>query len=560
MVERFFRTLEKPVRGLHQAAYVLGGFALFSQLLALLRDRMLAGEFGVGATLDIYYTAFRIPDFLFATVASLLSLYAVLPSLTRFCEESEGKGVALVERLLLLFFAVIGFISLVLFIAAPRLVPLVAPGFDEASLADLTLLTRIILLQPILLGASNLLASLTQFKRRFILYAASPVLYNLGIIAGILLLYPQLGIAGLAWGVVLGAFLHLAVQVPSFFSMKAAQRTSYRIPMRVVGEILLLSFPRTLALAAGQITLFALIALASSLREGTVSVFTFSLNLQSVPLTIIGVSYSIAAFPTLAAAFARGHREEFALHIRSALRHLIFWSIPAAVLFIVLRAQIVRVILGYGAFDWEATRLTAAALAVLIVSLLAQGVTLLLTRGYYAAGKTLSPLIFAGVSVAASVTSAIVFLHVFQTHEGIRYFIESLLRIETIEGTEALMLALGYALGSILQAILLFIFFVREFSLDTSSLARSTLQSFAAAVGGGAAAYGVLAAVGSLVDINTFLGILSQGLAGGIVGGIVTFLLLLLLRNQELGEVLASLRKRTRQSAEVAAEPSELSS
>ena len=134
-------------------------------------------------------------------------------------------------------------------------------------------------------------------------------------------------------------------------------------------------------------------AIASTLEEGSVSIFNFSYNLQSVPIVIIGVSYSVAAFPSLIKFFSSGNREGFISQIGDAARVIIFWSLPITFLFIVLRAQIVRVLLGSGAFSWSDTRLTAAMLAIFAVSLIAQNLLPLLIRGYYAAGNTRRPLL-----------------------------------------------------------------------------------------------------------------------------------------------------------------------
>src|ERR1700690_116628 len=163
MMVRFFSAMGREVRGMHQAAYVLAAFALGSQVLALLRDRLLAASFGAGHTLDVYYAAFRIPDFLFATVASLLSLYALLPVLSRLQLEHPDLIISFLRRMLLGFFISLGVFSGMLFIHAPGLGPTGAPGVGSA---ELVMLTRILLLQPILLGASNVVASLTQLRHR----------------------------------------------------------------------------------------------------------------------------------------------------------------------------------------------------------------------------------------------------------------------------------------------------------------------------------------------------------------------------------------------------------
>ncbi len=538
-VKAFFSAMNIEVRGLHQAAYLLALFALLSQLLALVRDRLLAGNFGASHTLDVYYAAFRIPDLLFATVASLLSLYALLPVLARL--EAQGKGSAgFLSQILLIFFVVIGVLAAAIFMLAPALAPLVAPGIAEDNLV---VLMRILLLQPILLGASNILASLTQMRHRFVLYAVSPLLYNLGIIFGIVMLYPRMGLSGIAWGVVIGAAMHVALQVP-FFSSERTVPMPLREVLARLREVLTLSIPRTLALSMGQISLLILTAMASFLAPGSIAIFMFAFNLQAVPLAIIGVSYSVAAFPTLSRLHASGEKGEFLRHVEAALRHMLFWAIPATVFVIVLRAQLVRAILGSGSFDWEATRLTAAALALFVVSLCAQSIALLVARGYYAAGRTARPLIFALLSTTTAVLSAAFFSTLFHASPLWRNFLESLLRVADIPGTTVLMLALGYCLGALLQAAFGLYYFSRDFSFPLGGLRKLAFESFGAALIGGAVAYAVLDFTGDRIDINTVTGIVSQGLLGGVSGLIVTATTLALLQNRELVEAYGALRKR----------------
>ncbi|MSR70509.1 hypothetical protein EXS62_00480 [Candidatus Kaiserbacteria bacterium] len=540
MVRAFLSAMGLEVRGMHQAAYLLAAFALLSQLLALVRDRLFAASFGASSTLDVYYAAFRVPDLLFATIASLLSLYALLPILSRLQEEGRG-ATAFLDKALVVFFCAMGVVAAALWLVMPALAPLIAPGLDHSQLV---LLARILLLQPIFLGASNIVASLTQLRHRFVLYAVSPLLYNLGIIFGVLALYPRMGLAGLGWGVVAGAVLHLAVQLPFYTKEERGARIRTGEALRYVREVLVLSVPRTLALGAGQFSLLILTAMASFLAPGSIAVFTFAFNLQAVPLAIIGVSYSVAAFPTLSRLHAAGERDEFIKHIEAALRHMLFWAIPATVFVIVLRAQLVRTILGAGMFDWEATRLVAAALALFIVSLSAQSVTLLVARGYYAAGRVARPLLFATLSVLVAVVSASILTAAFHSHALLRDFLESLLRVGDIPGTTVLMLAMAYAAGALAQAGFGLRYFAHDFSLSLRPLGRLVFESSSAAIIGGAAAYATLAYVGSRVDINTTAGIVSQGAIAGVLGLAVTAATLALLRNRECIEAWAALQRR----------------
>jgi putative peptidoglycan lipid II flippase len=557
-----FRFLSRETRGMHQAAYILAAFALASQFIGLFRDRILAFEFGAGHTLDLYYAAFRVPDLLFATVASLFSIYALLPILSRLEEEQEGLMMSFLRNTLWVFFAGMSFISLILYALAPVLAPLIAPGLatTAASSASLILLMRILLLQPILLGASNTIASLTQLRHRFILYSISPLLYNLGIIFGAVVLYPKFGVAGLGWGVVFGAAMHVAVQLPYFLAEKTAPRAlSITRMTKGLKEVLVLSIPRTLALASTQISLVALTAMASVLVSGSITIFTFAYNLQSVPLTIIGVSYAVAAFPTLSRLHARGAAEEFLQYIEAALRHIIFWAIPATVFMIVMRAQIVRVILGSGQFNWDDTRLTAAALSLFVLSLAAQSITLLIARAYYAVGNTKKPLYYGCADIIVSIGSGLLLLYIFHENEFLRAFIEALLRVQDVPGTAVLMLALGYALGSIAEGIVSYSFFVRDFAISRARMTRLVFESFAASIIGSSITYLILSATGAAGSINTTIGLIAQAILAGGIGLAIAAGTLWLLKNQELGEALTALKRKFTVAKQVAVEPSDVS-
>jgi len=562
MVRRLLSAVGFETRGLHEAAYLVALFALISQFLGLFRDHLLAATFGASGTLDIYYSAFRVPDFMFATVASLLSLYALLPVLSRLEEKSSSLMLSFMRQALLLFFVVIGAVSAVLFILAPELIRLIAPGLAAVptSYAELLMLTRILLLQPIFLGASNILANLTQMRHRFVLYSISPLLYNIGIIFGIMILYPLWGIAGLGWGVVFGAAMHLMLQVPFFAAERISEELPLRQALRELWQVLILSVPRTLTLAAGQMSLLVLVALASFFTVGSISIFMFAYNLQAVPLTIIGVSYSIAAFPTLSRLHARGERAEFARYIEAALRHMLFWAIPATVFVIVLRAQLVRVILGAGAFNWDATRLTAAALALFVISLVAQSLTMFIARCYYAAGNTRKPLYWGIAGVAVSVLASLLLVALFQSSYFARVFTENLLRVTDVPGTAVLMLAFGFAVGSIANFALGFTYFVRDFKITHGPLGRLVFQSFAAAVLGGAVTYEVLAMTGAVGTINTAVGLLLQGSVAGVLGILTATAVLALLKNQELSEALSAFRRRFKDTDTIALEPTDIES
>jgi putative peptidoglycan lipid II flippase len=505
--------------------------------LALFRDRLLAHHFGAGGTLDIYYAAFRIPDFIFIFAASVVSTSVLIPFLVDKINKNTNKGKTFINDIFSLFLIFIVLVSGIIFFFVPIINRLILPGLSDSVIAEVSSLTRILLLSPIFLGLSSLFASVTQVHKRFLVYALSPLLYNLGIISGIIWFYPLFGIRGLVFGVVFGAMMHFTVQIPSVIKIGFLPKFIFNINWQEVKGVVYLSLPRALTLASSQVTLIFLIAFASLMTEGSISIFNFSLNLQSIPLAIIGVSYSVAAFPTLSRLFTDGKEEKFTEQIVVAARHIIFWSVPAIVLFIILRAQIVRVVLGSGEFDWSDTRLTAAALALFVFSVTAQSLILLFVRGYYAIGNTRKPLLINIFSSLVTIGLVYGLYKLFINVDVFRYFLENLLRVSDIEGTDILILPLGYSLGSMLNMCLLWLMFKQNFRQFTMHIFRTSLHIFSASVIMGFVTYQFLVIFASIFDTSTFWGVLNQGFWSGIIGIMSGVIILKVLKNKEIIEI-----------------------
>ncbi|MBI5126544.1 MAG: hypothetical protein HZA80_02170 [Candidatus Taylorbacteria bacterium] len=544
MVKRIITVLNKEVRGLHEAAYLLAFFSFLSQLLALGRDRMLAHIFGAGQSLDIYYAAFKIPDFITAFIASAVSISVLVPFIVERLGKSYEDEKRFVDSLFTVFLSAMVVASVIAFIAAPIILSYIYPGLTVAAHGELVLLTRILLLQPILLGISNFLGGITQAHQRFVAYAISPVVYNLGIVIGIAVLLPIAGLPGIVYGVLIGSTLHLLLQLPFIVERKLLPAVIRKIDWQATRKVFLLSLPRTCALSLSSISLIALTSFASKMIEGSISVFSFAWNLQSVTLSVVGVSYSLAAFPTLSRYFTEGSLDKFAESIVLSLRHIIFWTIPITVLFIVLRAQVVRTVLGSGNFDWNDTRLTAASLAIFTVSALAQAVILLLVRGYYAAGMTKKPLIINAIGAVLIVVVSYLSLLFFNTSTFFASFIESLLRVEGIQGTSVLMLSLGYTIAMLINALVLWFIFARDFKGVSSIIGDVFWKTFAASIIMGTVAYESLNLFDKIFDITTLIGIFLQGLFAGIIGILAGIIILKLLKSKELSDVWTTLHTK----------------
>lgn len=558
MVSRLFKMLNRTSSGINEAALLLGLFTFVSQILGLVRDRLLATYLGAGTHLDLYYAAFKIPDFLYVSVATLAAITVLLPYLSDKYGNGDDHGHARAKHFLnQVFTALLGFLvvlSVILFITMPFLAKLVAPGFDEATRGTLVMLSRIMLIQPIIVGISNMASSVTQMFKKFFVAALSPVFYNIGIIIGIVALYPVFGIKGLAYGVVLGAVLHLLIQIPVLIYHKLVPTFTTKISFSEIKSIVFTSIPRTIGLSMSSFTALILTSIASTLGTGSIALFNLTNNMLNVPIGIVGISYSVASFPSLVKFFQNNERQQFAEHILSTTRRIIFWSVPIMVLFIVLRAQIVRVILGSQSFSWNDTKLAAASLALLMIGLVCQCLVHLFVRGYYAMGNTKKPLIMNFAGEIITVVLAVVFIVLFKHVPWVTTFFANVLRLEGVPNITLLALPLAFSLGNIFNYVALWHVFRKDFPHgDTLALFRTTAQTITASVCMGAVTYGALNILVLLINQNTFGGIFLQGAISGLLGISIFVAVLIMLHNYEIME-LSRVLKRKFWKAEVVVE------
>jgi putative peptidoglycan lipid II flippase len=368
-----------------------------------------------------------------------------------------------------------------------------------------------------------------------------------------------MGVYGLSVGVIVGAFLHLLVQFPVVIGHGFLPKFTSRIVWSEILEVVKLSAPRTLTLSCNSLAFIVLIAMASTLKEGSISLFTFAYNLQSVPVGIIGISYSVAAFPVLVRSFSMKDMDNFISQITQAARQIIFWSFPVIALLIVLRAQIVRVVLGSSAFSWSDTRLTAASIALFIISLVSQGLVMLFVRGYYAAGNTKKPLTINVFSSAMVIIFAYLFIYIFKTYPHVLDFIEGLLRVRNVSGTMMLALPLAYALGSILNFFLIWTLFQKDFLKGSSSrLSKTFVDSLISALVMGVVSYYSLGMLDDVFNINTGFGIFMQGFISGLIGISFGIFILSMLKNKELADLVKALSHKFWHNRVVAPEQKEL--
>lgn len=548
MVSKILKFFNRESQGINEAALLLGLFTFSSQLLGLVRDRLLATYLGASGHLDVYYAAFRIPDLLYVSLATLASITVILPFLNQKFSTGEDahletrRFISQIFTMLLMF--LIG-VSVILFIAMPWLSHIIAPGFSPTDRASLVMLSRIMLAQPILVGISNMFSSVSQMLKKFLVTALSPIFYNIGIISGIVIGYPLLGVTGLAWGVVFGACLHLAVQIPVLVKHGLTPRLTLDLRWSEIATIVTTSLPRTLGLSFSSICMAVLISMASRLQQGSITLLSLTSNIFSVPVGIIGVSYAVASFPSLVKSFQSQDTQSFNDQIFHTLRKIVFFMVPVVVLFIVLRAQIIRVILGSQSFSWDNTRLAAAMIAILSLALVAQSIIHVFIRAYYAMGNTRKPLITNMVSEGLGLLSATGFLWLFHHIPAWHHFFEKVLRLENISSLDILALPLAYVLGNTLNALLLWKFMMKDRSLTVPfPFIRTTIHTLIAAAGMGAVTYGFLNILVIVMKQSTFWGIFFQGAIAGLFGITIFVTILLFVHNDDMQELIETLRRK----------------
>jgi len=505
----------EPSKSVVSAAFIITMAGLASRVLGLLRDRFLATSFGAGDTLDAYYAAFRIPDLIYNFLILGALSAAFIPVFTGLIskdKESEAWKLANGIMNLAIFFIIV--ISVFFAIFAPFIMKIITPGFSAEKMETVVVFTRIMFLSPLFLGISGILGGILTSFKKFLIYSLAPLLYNLGIIVGIFVFVPLLGSIGLAWGVVFGAFLHMLLQYPaakhagfshSFILFKSLKDQAMR-------KVLRLMIPRMLGIAVNQINLLVITIFASMLAEGSLSVFNFAQNLQSVPLGLFGISFAIAVFPTLSQHAAREEHADFIRIFSRTFRQIMFFVIPLSVMIIVLRAQIVRVILGDGKFDWEDTVLTFQCLGIFAVSLFAQSTIPLLARSFYALHDTKTPFYIALATEAVNI--GLVLLLIGRFH--------------------ILGLVVAYSAASVVQMILLlFMLRTRFENLDDKniilSISKISVASFVAGVG----TQGAKHLMDLVVIVDTFVGIFMQLTAAALTGLLIFVAISYILKLEE---------------------------
>lgn len=376
-----------------KAASIVGFLGLASRIVGLARNMIFASRFGAGDVLDAYLAAFRIPDFIFNLfILGTLSV-AFIPVFAEWLGKDNDRAYKIANTVLnttaVLMFLICG--SLLIFVRP--LTQLLVPGFVGEKLENVVALTKIFLLSPLIFTLSSVFGSILQAQKKFFIASLAPILYNLGIIFGVLALYPKFGIIGLGWGVIFGAIMHLLAQVLESARFGFRWQPVLDVRDEAVKKIVRLFVPRIIGLDISQISLIIATIIGSFLASGTITEFSFSNDFNSLAIGVFAIALATASFPVLCEQYAKRDEQGYLKTLFDMIAQILFFMLPISILILTFRAHIIRLTLGYGKFDWSDTEQTFRALGVMSLSLFAQGLTPLLSRAFYARQNTIVPVI-----------------------------------------------------------------------------------------------------------------------------------------------------------------------
>jgi putative peptidoglycan lipid II flippase len=497
-----------------------------SNILGMLRDHFITQKISTDL-LDTYYAAFRIPDLIFNILILGAIAAAFIPVFTTYVLQRQEKEAWRVTN----SFINIGIIALIIFaiilyFLMPYLIPILVGKFGAVKQNTTIELARIMLLSPIFFGISYIMGGVLNSYKRFLVYSIAPLIYNLSIIIATLLFADKYNVYGVVGGVLVGAFLHMIVQIPA--TLKLGYRYQFLLEWKNEGvrKIFKLMMPRALGLGAMQIMLLVYTSIASTLGAGSVAYFNLADNIQTMPIVVFGTSFATAIFPSLSEAISIQDKEKFTSLISKGIRSILFLLIPSGVGIILLRTEIIRSILGYGSFfKWEQTINTADILGFFAISLFAQGLIPLLARSFYALHDTKTPMT---ISIISFVTS-IVFGYILAPIMGITG------------------LGLAFSIGSFVNAVLLYLILrknVAELKTQESSLFTFILKILSACLIMTIFIQLDKYVVGHYVAMDKVWGVFLKTISAIAVGSGVYVLITYLLKCEEIDEIVSLFKKK----------------
>lgn len=410
--------LEKKQSSILSAALVITLANIFSSVFGLLRERVLISEFfsdsSSQAAYEAFQIAFQIPDLIFQLIvmgALAASFIPLFTELKRKDERQAFRFTAIVMNWVLLIFVIL---SALAFVFAREITYWrTGVGFSAEQLEIAVKLTRLMLFAQFFFALSNFLTGILQAYQRFVAPALAPIFYNLGIMFGAVLLSPYFGIYAAGLGVLLGAFLHAAIQLPLAWKMGFRFRFDLNLQFPLVKKLFSLMPPRLMTVGVTEFQNLAMGFFATTIGDLSFVVVKLASRLMALPIRLFGVPISQASLSFLSEESVSANREKFNRLLLQSLNQIAFFAMPASVLLLILRVPIVRLIFGTDNFPWSTTVLTGKVVAIIAISITAQAMAQLLIRAFHALKDTRTPFLVTLITVLSYLLVAYVAIFVF---------------------------------------------------------------------------------------------------------------------------------------------------
>ncbi len=465
LIVKLKRILNKEYSSFNTAALFLAAVTVFSMLLSILRERLIVSKLGASVQLDVYYAAFKLPDLLFTFFVAFVSVFVIIPFLDRQKDESVKQE--FMDSLLRSFFLAVSFVVVLAYFLSPfYLEYFFAKLLSSEFSGELLFLTRLLLLQMLFLSASQIYLSFLQYKQKFVAYALAPILYNLSIILGAAFFLDRFGIKALGYSVLLGAVLHLSL---SMLNAKLHIDLKSRIKWTLILSMLKESLPRAVSLFLQQALLLVLFAYLGTLREGSISIFQIAILLQSAPLSIVALSYSVASFPTLSRLYHKSKKDEFKDKVLQVFLNVFIFSTLFILPIFLVKEDLINFIFASSKFSWADALAVASVFSFLLFALLPQAYATLASRVFYASGNTRLPL----------------YLHIAST--AVFIFLLALLHFGVLQVflfgmSDLVILAMLYSFNIFLTAFAFLYFMRKYFDLSCNRFASWQIKTVFAAI------------------------------------------------------------------------------
>jgi putative peptidoglycan lipid II flippase len=493
---------DKRTRDIWRSTFIVMIAFGTAKVISLAQTVIIASVFGVGTEWDSFVTANRIPELIFTLIAGGALAHAFIPIFSSYLAREDRDGAwTLASHVINFIFTVTTTVSVIAFFTAPWLVKnVVAPGFDASATQQTVELMRILLLSTMIFSVSGIVMGILQSHNHFLLPAIAPIMFDVGILLGVMFLLPSMGVHGIALGAVFGAALHLLIQVPGLIRYKARWKAELGLRDPQMWRVIRLMLPRVGGLGVFSLNFLVMNNIASRLGPGSVSALDWGWRLMQIPQTLIGTAMGTVIFPTLAALSEVGDEKGKRDYMSGALRFITVASIPSAVGLIFIGRPLIS-LLERGAFDASASAFVYSTLQFFALGLIVHSALEVLARSFYADKDTLTPLYAALGGALINLVGSVVFSNVLSAEQygGVRQMLNLSgfpipLQLDFVQNTGFVGgLALANSLGVMFEVVFLLVVLRKRWhGINENALGRSVLQATASS----------LIMAGSIVVVN----------------------------------------------------------